>query len=286
MSDADLTIVTFNSLFGGWTDFGFGEPLRRGAMVEFLRGLQPDILCLQELNGYDLLGRRRLHQLVNDLDLTRGFLAEANETTSGHRFHSAILLSDQVRVEAEGADRTRYHHVLGWAKLRLSGLPGMLLELRNVHLDPFDPSNRAREVAPFEVLAAPGVLSIVAGDANTIGADFPEPEWGVLPPHLLNGHLRSPSDSCSSESDREAVALLRRAGFVDSATATGNGSVPTAAFEAGDVPRRQDLVLLSPALAPALTGYTVHREPVDLGFSDHCAVGITLSPNRLSLETP
>ena len=46
----------------------------------------------------------------------------------------------------------------------------------------------------------------------------------------------------------------------------------TAAFGEGDVPRRQDLILMSPALAPALVGYQVHLEPVDKELSDHGAV--------------
>ncbi|MEU3299776.1 hypothetical protein ABZ729_08135 [Streptomyces sp. NPDC006678] len=38
------------------------------------------------------------------------------------------------------------------------------------------------------------------------------------------------------------------------------------------MPRRQDLILMSPALAPALVDYQVHREPVDNELSDHGAV--------------
>lgn len=107
--------VTFNTLFGGNADFGFGPEERWDGQMEFLRSLRPDILAVQECNGWEQLGRRRLHRAVNALGLARGLLAEANPTTAGHRFHSAILLSERIRVDAEGADRTRYHHVMGWA---------------------------------------------------------------------------------------------------------------------------------------------------------------------------
>ncbi|MFF6772725.1 endonuclease/exonuclease/phosphatase family protein [Streptomyces sp. NPDC012637] len=273
-----IRIVTFNTLFGGHTDFGSGTADRWDGQVEFLRALRPDILALQECNFWDQLGGRRLHRMVNDVGLAQGFLAEANPTTAGHRFHSAILLSDHIRVDAAGSDHTRYHHVMGWAHLILPGIK-QLLEVRNLHLDPFDPRNRAREVAPLEVLAAPDRLSLLLGDINAIGVGFPEPDWSRLPAHLLNGHLRSPGEE--PRSDREAVELLARAGFVDASASAGKEDVPTAAFADGDVPRRQDLILASPALAPAVTGYEVHMEPVDKDLSDHAAVSIDLDLTRI-----
>ncbi|MFI1060425.1 endonuclease/exonuclease/phosphatase family protein [Streptomyces spororaveus] len=273
-----IRIATFNTLFGGHTDFGFGPADRWDGQIEFLRTLRPDILALQECNFWDQLGGRRLHRMVNDVGLAQGLLAEANPTTAGHHFHSAILLSDRIRVHSAGSDRTRYHHVMGWAHLILPGIE-QLLEVRNLHLDPFDPRNRAREVAPLEVLAAPDRLSLLLGDINAIGTGFPEPDWSRLSAHLLNGHLRSPGEEL--QSDREAVELLARAGFVDASTSAGKEDVPTAAFADGDVPRRQDLILASPALAPAVTSYQVHMEPVDKALSDHAAVSIDLDLNRI-----
>jgi len=269
-----LRIVTFNTLFGGRDHDGLGTDRRWHRQVPFLKSLEADVLLLQECNFWQLLGRRRLNQAVAELGLAAGFLAEANPTTGGHQFHSAMLTSSRVTVLAEDSDRARYHHVLGWMSLRLPGPAGHVLDVRNLHLDPFDPRNRAREVAPLEVLAAPGRLALVGGDANTIGQRFPEPDWRVMAPHLLNGHLRLPGEA--EVGDRDAVELLARSGFVDAALAGGMAEVPTAAFGPGDVPRRQDLILTSPALAPAVTGYQVHRQPVDDETSDHCAVSVDL----------
>lgn len=275
-----LRVVTFNTLFGGHADSGAGPAERWDGQMEFLRSLKPDVLALQECNFWEQLGRRRLRRAVIQLGMAQGFLAEANVTTAGHRFHSSILLGDRVRVDAEDSDRTRYHHVMGWANLILPGVDG-LVELRNLHLDPSDPRNRAREVAPLEFLAAPGRRSLVVGDINSIGIGFPEPDWSILPPHLLNGHLRSPGQE--EVSDREAVELLARAGFVDASARFGQEAVPTAAFGDGDVPRRMDLILASPALARALVGYRVHMEPVEKGLSDHAAVSMDLDLRLLAL---
>ncbi|QKW06925.1 endonuclease/exonuclease/phosphatase family protein [Streptomyces sp. NA04227] len=264
-----LRVVTFNTLFGGHSDSGLGLAERWDGQVEFLRSLRADVLALQECNFWDLLGRRRLHRMVTALGMAQGFLAEANVTTAGHRFHSAILLSERVAVDAEDADRTRYHHVMGWANLTVPGMEG-LVELRNLHLDPFDPRNRAREVAPLGILAAPGRRSLVVGDFNTVGLGFAEPDWSTLPPHLRNGHLHLPGQAESS--DRDALELLARAGFVDTSSRFGQETAATAAFGDGDVPRRQDLILASPAMAAGLVRYQVHMEPVDMGLSDHAAV--------------
>ncbi|MEU5273317.1 endonuclease/exonuclease/phosphatase family protein [Streptomyces hygroscopicus] len=103
-------VVTFNTLFGGHTDSGSGPTDRWDGQTKFLRPLRPDVLALQELNFFEQLGRRRLHRAVTELAMAQGFLAEANVTTAGHRLHSAILLSDRVRVDAEGTDRTGPGH--------------------------------------------------------------------------------------------------------------------------------------------------------------------------------
>ncbi|MEU3499390.1 endonuclease/exonuclease/phosphatase family protein [Streptomyces hundungensis] len=274
-----IRVVTFNSLFGGHDDDGLGAGHRWRGQIEFLKTLNADILAFQECNFWDLLGGRRLYQTANALNMSSAHLAYANETTAGHRFHSAIMLSSRVRTAAQGADRSRYHHVMGWANLTLPGLDG-LVGLRNLHLDPFDPRNRAREIAPLEVLAAPGRRSLLVGDINSIGLDYPEPDWTALPAHVLNGHLLMPREGAAF--DRDVTELLARAGFHDASHLFQQEAVPTAAFGPGDVPRRQDLILISPALLPALVGYEVHREPVDQELSDHAAVSATFDLNRLT----
>ncbi|MGW7594566.1 hypothetical protein [Streptomyces rubiginosohelvolus] len=42
-----LRVVTFNTLFGGHTDSGFGPADRWDGQMEFLRSLRPDVLALQ-----------------------------------------------------------------------------------------------------------------------------------------------------------------------------------------------------------------------------------------------
>ncbi|MFC8708907.1 MULTISPECIES: hypothetical protein [unclassified Streptomyces] len=264
-----VRVVTFNTLFGGHDDFGLGSGDRWRGQVDLLKGLEPDILALQECNFWDLLGNRRMYQTLNALGMSNAYLSYANATTTGHRFHSAIMLSRRVQPAAHGADRGRYHHVMGWADLICPVLDGVV-ELRNLHLDPFDPRNRAREVAPLGVLAEPGRRSLVVGDINTVGLGYPEPDWTRLATHAVGGHLRLPREE--NASDRDAAEILARAGFKDASRHFGQETTATAAFGKNDVPRRQDAILMAPALAPALVRYAVHLEPIEEELSDHGAV--------------
>ncbi|MET9658143.1 endonuclease/exonuclease/phosphatase family protein [Streptomyces sp. NPDC006510] len=267
-----LRVVSFNCLFGGYSGHGFGAPERWDALMRFLRSLDADIVALQECNGWDVLGKQRLHRAVRDCRLAGGVLAEANVTTAGHRFHTAILHSSRVNIAADGANRQKYHHVLGWVDLYVPGLE-KVLEIRNVHLDPFDAAGRIHEVEPLKIHGATGRLSVVLGDFNTVPPAAPQPPWDTLPPHAQLHHreVADPTHMAGT-----AAEVLVSAGMVDLAALKGQARTPTGGFDSCDVARRQDLILLSQDLAPLATAYHVYMEPITDEFSDHAAVGAVL----------
>lgn len=274
-----IRIVTFNTLFGGRDDQGLGSDARWQAASTFLSNIRADVYALQECNFWELLGYRRLYQANQALGTAHAYLAEANSTTTGHRFHTALFFGHRWEITEHGAERDRYHHVLGWANARLDG-KGQKWAWRNIHCDPFDPAKRKIEVAPLLPLAEPGRLSVVLGDGNMLGIGHPEPDWSPLPRHLLQAQCVLGDDG-SWRADREATKVLERAGFVDAAQRVGDQQA-TGGFGESDVKRRQDLVLLSPALDPAIVDYTVYTEPVDRGWSDHGAVSATVDCDRIA----
>ncbi|MFI7104127.1 hypothetical protein ACIBK8_32880 [Streptomyces sp. NPDC050161] len=268
-----VTLVTYNTLFGGRAEEGLGNDDSWKAAAPFLKSLNADMYALQECNFWELLGERRLEQARSALGMNTGFLAEANETTAGHRFHTAMFFNARWDIVAKGADRGRYHHVLGWATARLDHRPTPW-SFRNLHLDPFSPGNRAREVEPLATLAAPGRLSVLLGDGNLPGIGHPEVDWSRLPKHLHRARVVRDEDGVL-RTHQDAADVLEGAGFVDVAHQMDDHR-PTGGFESWDIERRQDLVLLSPALAPAIVDYTVHDEPIRQGWSDHGAVSAVL----------
>lgn len=271
-----IRLVSCNTEFAGCAEFGYGAADRRDEQIQLLRALKPDVLVLQEMNGCRDLGGRRFRRWVIGTGMAQGFLAHANVTTSGHRFDSAILVSDRVRVLAEGGNRAKYHHVLGWMECEIDGLPAPL-EIKHIHLDPFDPRNRTTETAPFEVLAAPGRQAVVIGDGQGVARGFPEPDWSRLPPHLRNGHLGLPGTRWEGIADRSAVEQLALAGLVDLAEHFDDQR-PTGGFGPNDVERRQDVAIVSPDLVPLARNYQVHAEFVDRRLTDHAVVSFDLDP--------
>jgi hypothetical protein len=97
-----------------------------------------------------------------------------------------------------------------------------------------------------------------------------------MPAHLLNGHLGLQGGESAQLADRTAVQLLQRAGFVDAAASTGMAKAATGGFEPGDLPRRQDLILLSPDLAKHAARYAVHEQFLAERVSDRAAVSIEI----------
>ncbi|MFD9819417.1 hypothetical protein [Streptomyces violascens] len=247
-----IRIVTFNLQFGGCDGYGLGSAARLRTALPFLRSLDGDAYLLQEANHWQHLGKRRLHQARVALAVASAFLAKANKTTTGHAFHTAMLFGRRWNIVAEDSDRARYHHVLGWATVQLDDTAATW-DIRNLHLDPFSPANRHNEVAPLQTLVGPGRLAALIGDANMLGINHPEPDWTPLPAHLRAAQLL-PHTEAAADADRRAIRLLQNAGFVDVADRFGDQQ-PTGGFGPSDVPRRQDLFLLSPALAEAAVDY-------------------------------
>ncbi|MEU8495116.1 hypothetical protein [Pseudonocardia alni] len=137
------------------------------------------------------------------------------------------------------------------------------------------------QVGWLAALAAPDRCSIIAGDANSLALGDPEPpDWARLPAHLGVRYLQPDHPGQAPVADRSALALLRRAGFVDAAAVHGDlaPTVPAAGFpDAEFVPFRCDHVLLSPALAPGLTTYRVLDDDRTAHASDHLPVVVELA---------
>lgn len=275
-----MRVVSWNILNGG-ADPASGRARWRG-QAELLAELAPDVLPLQEARGFDADGAAGLFQAEADLGM-RGLLGLAPHTGQ----HTAVFLRAGLRPVRWEVDAVHFHHALTQVQVLVPGLAEPL-QVASMHLSPLSPALRAAEVGWLAGLAAPGVLAVLGGDANSLAPGDPEPDdWPALPAHQRVRYLDLAGTS--PQADRSAVAFLHAAGLVDAAhtcahagvdagaaagaggTVDTTGIVPTRGYpDAEFVAFRSDHLLLSPALAAARAGYQVVQDHRAHASSDPC----------------
>ncbi|MBC9723967.1 hypothetical protein [Streptomyces sp. TRM68367] len=104
---------------------------------------------------------------------------------------------------------------------------------------------------------------MLLADASTLGIGHPEPDWSPMPPTWRRTHLVRGNNG-EWIVNRETMDVLAEAGFVDAADHLGDHRL-TAGFGKADVPRRQDLFLLSAALTDAIgTQLPTHESELEV----------------------
>ena len=128
-----MRVMTYNVLTGGRDSDG---PGRLALIADIVRQVNPDILLLNECNGFEQDGYRTLFRLEAELGM-RGVLAEAE---SG--FHVALFHRVGRLTEARLVSRDVHHAVLA-ATLDVAGTT---LRVIGAHLCPFGGDARLLEV--------------------------------------------------------------------------------------------------------------------------------------------
>lgn len=271
-----MRIMSYNLLNGGRDN---GSDKRWRTAAEVINNAAPDVLVVQEARGFDADGGRHLYTAEHDLGM-RGLLALAPSTGQ----HTAVFFKPQIRPLRFDPDADHFHHALAQAMLVVPGFD-QPITIASMHLSPFSPALRAAEVGWLAGLAAPDLLTVIAGDANSLAPGDPEPAWAKLPAHFRVRHLLPAAPGQPPVADRSTMAYLHSAGFIDAAAAQGQTAtptVPTAGFPKAEfVPFRSDHALLSPRLAPALTGYHVIDDVRTATASDHLPLMIDLDPTAV-----
>jgi exodeoxyribonuclease-3 len=250
-----LRLMTWNIKNGG------GD--RLPAIIGVIRGEQPDVLCLQELQHFQRYGQSRLRELSEATGmashLARSVLAQP----------VAVLVRPPLRIRRRSSVSWRLHHAAAVAVVDTAAGP---LTVVSTHLNPFSPYRRYREARWLAArYAAAGRMVLVAGDMN--GLD-PDGDHGrdLAAVHALYRRRHLGPDG---EPDTRAVAAFRRAGFTDLWHTVGEGdgrTVPTgfAGREFGSM--RLDYLLASPPLAARAKRLWAVRDDVTEHASDHYPV--------------
>lgn len=158
---------------------------RWAGMVPLIKEVGPQVLMIQEADGWDGEDARRLRAAGVDLGM-RGQLAPSRTT------HPTGILLDESRL-TWGQWITTYNHA-GWhghseLQVTVPGLPVPLV-LISAHLSPYSAFTAAQEAAVLVGRAhrarasdPAGGYGIVAGDINHIPPGDQPPPWDQLPPH-------------------------------------------------------------------------------------------------------
>lgn len=243
-----MRIMSYNTLFGG---FDGADDRRHQLQIGIVRSADPDILLVQELKGFLDDSGKRLFEIERRFE-RRALVAPAPNTGQ----NTAIFVKSGIEIVAFDADSAHFHHATAIARLRVPGLDRTLTAI-SVHLCPNGTPVRLREVSYLYNFAAEAELTVIGGDFNSLAPGDPEPvDLDSLP-----AHFRARYVDLNGRMDRQPIASLLQAGFIDVAAQLGGTPIPTvpgAGFAGTEfVPFRSDYLLASRALADAVTGYAV-----------------------------
>lgn len=231
-----MRLMTYNILTGGRDRDGKS---RLDAITEIVRGVAPDVLLLEECNGFDLDGFHTLYRLEHELQM-RAVLATAD---SG--FHVALFLRRGRLIETHCL-RREMHHALLAATIEIDGV---VFRVIGAHLCPFGGDARLLEVQHvIRFVREQNVF--VLGDLNALSphdaARYPAERW------LPRRRARHALAGAPGRLDTRAIAALEGADLVDLFHRSGN-TAATALTRLGegweDYQARIDYVLASPAAA-------------------------------------
>ncbi|MFI1579422.1 endonuclease/exonuclease/phosphatase family protein [Embleya sp. NPDC020630] len=253
-------VGTYNLLNGGGDRFP--------SQMAVLRAMDLDLVALQEVQH----GTRDDHALecaiANELGMQTMLAPSAS-----HGCH-LVLAWNPVKLRRVGytadAAEGKFHHTLQRVEFVVPDT-GAPLTVLHTHLDPFSGDDREGEVRWLTEYAAPGRRTLLLGDLNTIGAFDPEPDWSTLPAHLHSRHRLCREDGTLGLTDRRAIRLLDRAGFVDpfANLRTGRDTVGHWDEKEDGIRRRSDHILGSGITFRAAG---VIDDPAVRRLSDHLPV--------------
>jgi len=283
--------------FGTYNLFNLGqlasreERERYDLLVQVIRGMDADVLAVQEIIGKDpeeaaAVLRRLADDTGMSCEATRASstVPEPALGSSHHKFHLGLLwrpgfepLPGTLWTCRGGVD---FWHAMTTAVFDAGTGTAGRVRLGSYHADPFRPPQRLSEA--YRVLSAfqDGLPGGIGADWNEISADR-RPTGAYFDPDTLPGQTHRKvryqarfdpdNPTASPVSDRAATTLLLQqpGGLLDTAAVADVPWLPTTGhwIDAGGRresfgPRRIDTLRVTADLAPAVREHTTHGGPL------------------------
>lgn len=235
-------------------------------LVEFVRTAELDVICLQEINGWQDNDSARLKNFTDQI-LFAGFAYGNSNTEYKLATVSKTAISSKT-LHAEAFWHGAIETVIKFGDKEVS--------IINAHLDPWKEDSRAKEMARLIAAVKPGRSTIITGDFNSLSRQ------DNYPPNLLQ-QLQSKGISKFGTQQLEFTVIdeLLKAGFIDVAAAKSklDVTVPSAynTDQDHEVPVRVDYMFVTPDLVPFITEVNVVKTDLTDAISDHFPLVVTFN---------
>lgn len=252
-----MRIATYNTFEGGRAQLGPVQS-RADRLLAVVKAINPDLIAMQELVGWQEQGRQRFEEFAGRAGL-------AGEIFVGDGFPIGVLARPPWRIARSRFLRSGFWH--GLVAADVADGAGNLIQVLAAHLSPLGPRHRQNEVRAALELLDPAVPAVLLGDLNLISHLDRVPVRGLTLPtfvrHAAGGAL-----------DQRVSRMIADAGFVDAYARLHPEreglTIPTpAAVESPFSPARLDYIHVSPSLAARLRSAQIYRRPPAAEASDH-----------------
>ncbi|MFJ7997543.1 endonuclease/exonuclease/phosphatase family protein [Streptomyces sp. NPDC096310] len=249
-------------------------------MASNIDNVRPDILLLQEAEGWSADGHARLIRAERDLDMD-GVLAPSPSGLGPATLYRRSTMGRRTYANHDYSSTETHHgfETLGW---EVPALPATLTA-GSVHLSPYDPVRAASEAGFIgtRVLRPGGGYAILGGDFNYPPAAGPDPAYENMRPYNRGSRLKitDPENPGPDEPDRSVAWRIAKKGFVDVAWHLYKQTKDERLLARTGSDDRIDWILVSYALVPCIVEYGVVS-----GGSDHDGIWARLDLSRAAVD--
>lgn len=238
-------------------------------VIAVINEAKPDILTLNEANGFENDTRKRLAYVAEQTAMPYTHLALCGD---GSWYHTALLSRYPI------LDATLLYPCNRSLLVSRVQINNHILSIGSLHLSPRCEADRLQEVHRLiNHIGENSTHTVVMGDCNSLSF------YDTYPPDMVDSFDANLTRKFTRDGTivHDVTRFMAQAGLVDTAAALQQHATPTAPTPLPPHPdhptSRLDYIFASKDLQPALTSYNVVKTPLSDRASDHYPVVVELT---------